>query len=195
MTKKQTTAARKAREQQRVSGQKYTDALREARRETPATVLAHALRDAGLTQQAADLAYYAREAHRRELEWLASDDPNHDPGPDADQFGISFDEQQIESVFTALTAAATGPVPAQLLAAAATVLRSLDPGYAADVIRHQELGPVPAPLETTSAQLACAAAHALAEAATIPFGGDEQWDACMRLWLKAQALARQAADE
>lgn len=39
MTKKQTTAARRARAQRRVSGQRYTAALREEQRETSKTVL------------------------------------------------------------------------------------------------------------------------------------------------------------
>lgn len=134
-----------------------------------------------------------RQARERELEWLAADDACYDPGPDADQFAISFDEQVIESVLAALIAAAMRPVLTELLTAAANVMGRFDLGPTADVIRYQRLGPVPEALETPLAQLACAAAHALVGASEVRFGGDEQWDTCMRLLEKARVLTLRAA--
>jgi len=140
------------------------------------------------------LASYTRAASERTLQWLISSDPDYDSGPDVDQFAISFDEKVIESVFAALTAASTPAVSAELLAATATMLEGLSPGYT-DTIRGHKLGPVPTPLETTSAQLAWAAARVLADETKVPRGGDREWDAGTRLLDKARVLTRQAANE
>lgn len=95
---KKTTAARHARTQQSVTGQKYTSALRAVRQRTPEMALVDALRAVGRTDVAVRLEEFDQERARL---WL---DP--DPGPGADYLAFEWEQVLIESVLAALITAA-----------------------------------------------------------------------------------------
>lgn len=185
MTKKKTTAARRARALQHATSLKYTEAFRAVHARTPEAVLASALRRARLTTEAANLEWTDRELAKAA----------HDPSLIDDYLCIDREETLTRAVFVALATAATHPSATFLLAPTVGALDALDPAITADFIRGQQLGPVPDPVETAgrAAQLARAAAQALVDATLVPFGGDEEWHDCITLIEQARELARQAA--
>lgn len=184
MPRKKTTAARYARALQRATGQKYTAALRAVRQDTPEAALASALRRAGLSDEADYLAELDRDRTRA----------ISDPDPGDDYLVIEWEQVLIESVFAALVTAAARADAVFLVAAAADVLDTLDPGFTADIIRGQEFGDVPALLvDTAPTRLAHQAAQALLDATHIRHHRDQEWVACITLIEHARDLARQAA--
>lgn len=101
----------------------------------------------------------------------------------------------LRAAATGLRAAAAGE-GARFAGAAADVLDTLVLDFTADAIRGGRdcLGAVPVTAAAGSAaRTALAALAALAAAAGVPFRGDEEWTACIRLLEQARDLARTAS--
>lgn len=216
MPRKQSTAAKRARVVQKVAGQKYTAALRAAR--AAGGELARQLRATGHNAAAARLDAHTSwcvEHDRRSAIYAAASDACNDPpaGTTRRQWhararardealaeldfwcsGDPYEGEQalFDGVFLLLLHAAAVPDGTGPARAAAAALDSLDCLMAADSIRGMGLEPG-AGVEDSDLPAAMAA-RCLADAAKIPFVGDEEWTACASLIEEAQRWAHAAAN-